>query len=77
MVSEGNDYSRAVIKYKPYETNGSVGYLKLGRNVFLTGEPGSGKHTVNSYVSFTLVRVEPQLPRQRVCGHAYGGMTPL
>ena len=31
----------------------ALNILKTGRNVFLTGEPGSGKtHTVNEYVSY-------------------------
>ncbi|MDD4931281.1 MAG: helicase, partial [Candidatus Colwellbacteria bacterium] len=31
----------------------ALSIMKTGRNVFLTGEPGSGKtHTVNRYVSY-------------------------
>lgn len=37
--------------------------LKMGRNVFLTGEPGSGKtHTVNEYVAYLRSRgIEPAI----------------
>ena len=37
--------------------------LKTGANVFLTGEPGSGKtHTVNAYVAWLRARgIEPTI----------------
>ncbi len=52
--------------------------LKLGRNVFLTGEPGSGKtHTVNSYVSFLRsCGVEPAITASTgIAATHIGGMT--
>jgi len=41
----------------------ALGVLKTGANVFLTGEPGSGKtHTVNAYVAWLRARgIEPAI----------------
>ena len=41
----------------------ALGVLKTGANVFLTGEPGSGKtHTVNAYVAWLRARgIEPPI----------------
>lgn len=52
--------------------------LKLGRNVFLTGEPGSGKtHTVNAYVSFLKsCGIEPAITASTgIAATHIGGMT--
>mgnify|MGYP001614908592 CR=1 FL=1 len=52
--------------------------LKSGANVFLTGEPGSGKtHTVNSYVSFLRSHnIEPAITASTgIAATHIGGMT--
>lgn len=52
--------------------------LKTGANVFLTGEPGSGKtHTVNEYVAYLRERgIEPAITASTgIAATAIGGMT--
>lgn len=56
----------------------ALSILKTGANVFLTGEPGSGKtHTVNSYVSFLRSHnIEPAITASTgIAATHIGGMT--
>lgn len=56
----------------------ALSILKTGANVFLTGEPGSGKtHTVNRYVSYLRERgVEPAITASTgIAATHIGGMT--
>lgn len=56
----------------------ALAILKTGANVFLTGEPGSGKtHTVNEYVAYLRARdVEPAITASTgIAATHIGGMT--
>ena len=56
----------------------ALSILKTGANVFLTGEPGSGKtHTINEYVSYLRSRgVEPSITASTgIAATHIGGMT--
>jgi ATP-dependent DNA helicase PIF1 len=56
----------------------ALNILKTGANVFLTGQPGSGKtHTINQYVSYLRVRgVEPAITASTgIAATHIGGMT--
>src|SRR3989339_699203 len=56
----------------------TLAVLKTGKNVFLTGEPGSGKtHTINAYVSYLRSRgIEPAITASTgIAATHLGGMT--
>lgn len=56
----------------------ALGFLKTGANVFLTGEPGSGKtHTINAYVSYLRDHgIEPAITASTgIAATHIGGMT--
>ncbi|MEK7157737.1 MAG: PIF1 family DEAD/DEAH box helicase, partial [Patescibacteria group bacterium] len=56
----------------------ALSILKTGANVFLTGEPGSGKtHTINEYVAYLRARgVEPAITASTgIAATHIGGMT--
>src|SRR3989344_3251274 len=56
----------------------ALAILKTGTNVFLTGEPGSGKtHTVNEYVAYLRSRgIEPAITASTgIAATHIGGMT--
>jgi len=56
----------------------ALGVLKTGANVFLTGEPGSGKtHTVNAYVAWLRARgIEPAITASTgIAATHIGGLT--
>src|SRR3990172_4306531 len=56
----------------------SLSILKTGANVFLTGEPGSGKtHTVNAYAAYLRERnIEPAITASTgIAATHVGGMT--
>lgn len=56
----------------------SLSILKTGANVFLTGEPGSGKtHTINEYVAYLRARgIEPAITASTgISATHIGGMT--
>src|SRR3989344_2061739 len=56
----------------------ALGILKTGANVFLTGEPGSGKtHTINEYVAYLRNRgIEPAITASTgIAATHIGGMT--
>ncbi|MBI5810710.1 MAG: AAA family ATPase, partial [Deltaproteobacteria bacterium] len=56
----------------------ALSILKTGANVFLTGEPGSGKtHTVNEYVAYLRARdIEPAITASTgIAATHIGGMT--
>ncbi len=58
--------------------NEAIAILKTGANVFLTGEPGSGKtHTVNRYVAWLRERgIEPSITASTgIAATHIGGMT--
>jgi len=58
--------------------NDALDILKTGANVFLTGEPGSGKsHTVNAYVAYLRSRgIEPAVTASTgIAATHIGGMT--
>lgn len=58
--------------------NDALDILKTGANVFLTGEPGSGKsHTVNAYVAYLRTRgIEPAVTASTgIAATHIGGMT--
>lgn len=65
--------------YTVYMTQGeAITILKTGANVFLTGEPGSGKtHTVNKYVAYLhSCGVEPSITASTgIAATHIGGMT--
>ncbi|MBI5599885.1 MAG: helix-turn-helix domain-containing protein [Deltaproteobacteria bacterium] len=77
-------YSGAIEKiaekcYKRHMTQSqALSILKTGANVFLTGEPGSGKtHTVNEYVAYLRARgIEPAITASTgIAATHIGGMT--
>src|SRR3989338_3992004 len=56
----------------------ALAILKTGANIFLTGEPGSGKsHTVNEYVSYLRSHdIEPSITASTgIAATHVGGMT--
>ncbi|MBI5124682.1 MAG: AAA family ATPase, partial [Planctomycetes bacterium] len=56
----------------------ALSILKTGANVFLTGEPGSGKtHTINEYVAYLRARgIEPAITASTgISATHIGGMT--
>ncbi|KKR84622.1 MAG: PIF1 helicase [Candidatus Uhrbacteria bacterium GW2011_GWF2_41_16] len=56
----------------------ALAILKIGKNVFLTGEPGSGKtHTVNAYISYLRsCGIEPSITASTgIAATHIGGMT--
>ncbi|MFY9270117.1 MAG: helix-turn-helix domain-containing protein [Candidatus Manganitrophaceae bacterium] len=56
----------------------ALSILKTGANIFLTGEPGSGKtHTINEYVAYLrLLRIEPAITASTgIAATHIGGMT--
>ncbi len=58
--------------------NEALSILKTGVNVFLTGEPGSGKtHTVNSYIAYLRARgIDPAITASTgIAATHIGGMT--
>ena len=72
---EKNDETR----YKCHMTQSqALSILKTGANVFLTGEPGSGKtHTINEYVAYLRARnIEPAITASTgIAATHIGGMT--
>ena len=56
----------------------ALSFLKIGANVFLTGEPGSGKtHTINEYVKYLRAHgIEPAITASTgIASTHIGGMT--